>query len=249
MFFGGVSISGAGCIANDLWDRRFDTKVTRTKERPLAKGVIKTSTALGLLFLMLLLSFLVVLLIPIESRSTCLKLAFAALPLILIYPSAKRWFNFPQVLLAICWGFSVLIPWAAIEGSLSSDLSLLCCWLATIVWTFGFDTVYAMADIEDDNKLALKSSAITLGKNAKNVVSICYGATSLLMAISAFNSEINSIFWPFLITASYGMQKEVSNLKKKSIDLKSSTFGIHFRNQVYLGSLILLGLVFSNLVN
>ncbi len=122
---GGIFTSGAGCIANDLWDRRIDRKVARTMDRPLANKTVKISTALILLILMLFLSLLVVINLPQASRNICLLLAVLALPSVLLYPSAKRWFAYPQALLAICWGFSVLIPWAASEHSLSVSWPLI----------------------------------------------------------------------------------------------------------------------------
>ncbi len=247
ILLGGICISGAGCIANDLWDKRFDQKVSRTKERPLAKGLIKDSTAFLLLLAMLFLSFIITLFIPIENRNLCLKLACSALPLILIYPSAKRWFPLPQLILAICWGFSVLIPWAAIEGSITPNISLYCCWFATVFWTFGFDTIYAMADQKDDKKLSLKSSAITLNSNAINTVSICYLITSLLLMFSAINANINGIFWPFLLIASIGMNRETRLLKVLNGDISISMSSKHFRNQVLLGGLILCGLIVDKL--
>ena len=179
----------AGCIANDLWDRRFDGEVERTSSRPLARGAMKVSTAAALLVGTLILSLLVVLSLPQASLQLCLALALAALPPILLYPSAKRWFPFPQAVLALCWGFAVLIPWAAAEAELTASAALLGCWLATMLWTFGFDTVYAMADRRDDSRLGLRSSALTLGDSAVPAVRVCYGMTCLLLAIAATASR------------------------------------------------------------
>ena len=187
----------------------------------------------------------VVFLLPTSSQSLCLKLAGVALLPILIYPSSKRWFKYPQILLAICWGFAVLIPWAASESSLNGGLPLLTCWLATMIWTFGFDTVYAMADKNDDKELGLNSSAIALGTNAFKTVSICYALTSLLIAISALTQGIGIIFWPIWLLASIGMQREIISLTALKSNIKN--FGVHFRNQVFLGSLILLGLIVGNI--
>ena len=117
VLFGGLFISGAGCIANDIWDRQFDKKVTRTKERPLANGRVSLVSAWILLICLLFLSLFIVLSIPSVSRSLCLLLASISLPFIFLYPSTKRWFKYPQLILSICWGFSVLIPWAASESS------------------------------------------------------------------------------------------------------------------------------------
>ena len=194
IIFGGISVSGAGCIANDLWDRRFDKKVTRTENRPLAKGSINIKTGYFLLFFMLSISLIVVYLLPIESRDLCIRLSIISIFPILIYPSTKRWFKFPQIILAICWGFSVLIPWAATESNLAGGIPLLSCWLGTCLWTFGFDTVYAMSDKEDDKRIGLNSSALTLNEKANYIVSICYALTSVCLGISAYYAGVKWIF-------------------------------------------------------
>ena len=246
IILGGLFVSGAGCIANDIWDREFDKKVTRTKERPLANGKISLKAAWILLILFLFLSLFVVLLIPKDSRNLCLQLASLSIPFILLYPSAKRWFKYPQIILSICWGFSVLIPWAASESSLEGGITLLFCWLATIFWTFGFDTIYAMADEIDDQAIGLKSSAISLGTKSIKTVSFCYFISSCLLAIAAFKASLGLIFWPFWLISTLGMQREVFLLSSRPKGIKAS--GLHFSNQVRIGSLLLLGIILSKII-
>ncbi len=241
---GGVLVSGAGCIANDLWDKKIDAQVKRTQERPLATKRVRASTAITLLFFLLLASLQIIFLLPASSQPLCIYLAVISLIPILLYPSAKRWFKYPQALLSICWGFAVLIPWAAIESDLNGGLPLATCWLSTMVWTFGFDTVYAMADIDDDKKLGLNSSAIALGNKAFRTVSACYGMTSILIASSALTQGIGMLFWPIWIIATFGMQREIFVLKQQR--QKTRNFSRHFLHQVFLGSLILLGLILGS---
>ena len=238
---GGLLVSAAGCITNDLWDKKIDGQVSRTLNRPLAKGSIESSSAFILLLLCLILSLFVVINLPGYSRGLSLRLAMLALPLIVLYPSAKRWFPLPQALLAFCWGFAVLIPWGASEGNLNGGLPLLGTWLATIFWTFGFDTVYAMADKEDDQKIGLKSSAVLLGDRIELVVVITYALASIFLGLSAYLSGISLIFWPVWLIGSAGMQLEGNKLRKKINN--NSFYGTHFKNQVKLGALLLLGLV------
>ncbi len=246
IILGGLFVSGAGCIANDIWDRRFDKKVTRTKERPLANGKLSLKTAWILLIVMLFFSLLIVLSIPTESRNLCMLLGSLSLPFILLYPSAKRWFKYPQLILSICWGFSVLIPWAASESSLAGGVTLICCWIATVFWTFGFDTVYAMADEIEDKIIGLNSSAISLGEKSIKTVSFCYFLTCFLLAISAFKANLGLIYWPFWLITTLGMQREVLLLSSRLKGIKTS--GLHFRNQVRIGSLLLLGMILSKLI-
>jgi len=246
IILGGLLVSGAGCIANDIWDRQFDKKVARTKERPLANEKVSLRSAWILLTLFLFFSLFIVLSIPIDSRSLCLQLASLALPFILFYPSAKRWFKYPQLILSICWGFSVLIPWAASESSIKGSITLLFCWLATIFWTFGFDTVYAMADEIDDKAIGLKSSAISLGEKSIKTVSYCYLISSFLLALAAFKANLGLIYWPFWLISTLGMQREVCLLSSRTKGIQTS--GLHFTNQVRIGSLLLFGMVLSKVI-
>jgi 4-hydroxybenzoate polyprenyltransferase len=163
-----------------------------------------------------------------------------------LYPSAKRWFKYPQLILSICWGFSVLIPWAASESSIKGNITLLFCWLATIFWTFGFDTVYAMADEIDDKAIGLKSSAISLGEKSIKTVSYCYLISSFLLALAAFKANLGLIYWPFWLISTLGMQREVFLLSSRTKGIQTS--GLHFTNQVRIGSLLLFGMVLSKVI-
>ena len=246
---GGLAVSGAGCIANDLWDRRIDPKVERTRDRPLAAGRVSVGSAVALLLVCLLAALGVVLALPAAVRGTCLLLAVATLPPVLLYPSAKRWFPLPQLVLAFCWGFAVLIPWAAAGGfgGSSAGWPLLLTWLAAVVWTFGFDTVYAMSDRDDDRHLGVRSSALTLGTAAPTAVSLCYGVAALALAAAAVLQGLGGpLFWiPWGIAAA-GMQREAALLRRS--DLPRSAYGRHFARQVQLGALLLLALVLPTLV-
>ena len=243
IFLGGLLVSGFGCIANDIWDRGIDKKVIRTMNRPLAAKRISLRTAYGLLIIFILLSFLLTLSLPEEGRLLAICLAFISLPFIIFYPSAKRWFKYPQLILSFCWGFAVLIPWAAQEGNLNSFV-LLFCWIATLFWTFGFDTVYALADKKYDLELGINSSAITLKSNTKIVIQICYLVTGLSLSICAFLNNLSFIFWPFIIVITLLMQRDVINLYKTKNELIMQV-GKHFQNQVIYGCLILLGIIIS----
>ena len=242
---GALFTSGAGCIANDLWDKQIDKKVARTQTRPLAIGSVKNSSALFLLIFMLVLSLFIVFSFPLASRYICLKLAIIALVFILIYPSTKRWFKYPQAILSICWGFSALIPWAASQSTLNGGIPLIACWGATLIWTFGFDTVYAIADKEYDAILGLNSSVLSLKGNVIGPVASCYAITSFLLATAAISVQIKWIFWPAWLLASIGMQREIWLLK--NLDSTSSKFGTHFKNQVWLGGLLLMGFIMGRM--
>ena len=244
IIFGGLLVSGLGCVANDIWDKKIDQKVIRTQNRPLAANKLGLKTAYLILLFLILCSFFLTLSLPEKGRILSIALAFLALPIILIYPSSKRWFKYPQLILSICWGFAVLIPWAANEGNLKS-LVLLCCWLATIFWTFGFDTVYALADKKYDLEIGINSSAVNLKNNTKITIQICYFLTSAFLAICGFLNQVNFIFWPILLITAFLMQKDILKVfpeNKQSI----KNIGNHFKNQSIYGGVILLGIIIAS---
>jgi len=244
IIFGGLLVSGLGCVANDIWDKKIDQKVIRTQNRPLAANKLGLKTAYLILLFLILCSFFLTLSLPEKGRILSIALAFLALPIILIYPSSKRWFKYPQLILSICWGFAVLIPWAANEGNLKS-LVLLCCWLATIFWTFGFDTVYALADKKYDLEIGINSSAVNLKNNTKITIQICYFLTSAFLAICGFLNQLNFIFWAILLITAFFMQKDILKVfpeNKQSI----KNIGNHFKNQSIYGGVILLGIIISS---
>jgi 4-hydroxybenzoate polyprenyltransferase len=238
---GGLAVSGAGCIANDLWDRHIDRRVARTRSRPLASGALRPSTAVALLALMLAVAVAVVLALPAASRGLVIGLALACLPLVLLYPSAKRWSPLPQLVLALCWGFAVLIPWAAATAGLAASPALVGCWLATVLWTFGFDTVYAMPDRHDDARIGVRSSARTLGRHAPLAVTVCYGAAALLLGWAALGAGVGWPFWPLWALATAGLLREGHRLEGG--DGPAGRYARHFRDQVRLGALLLLALL------
>ena len=246
MLLGGLAVSAAGCIANDLWDRRIDPLVERTRDRPLAAGRVGVPVALALLLLCLLVALITVLSLPYPRRDLVLALAVAALPPVLLYASAKRWFAFPQLVLALCWGFAVLIPRAAASASLAGGWALALTWLATVLWTFGFDTVYAMSDRDDDRSVGVRSSALTLGDRAPLVVGLCYCLTCIALAYAALVQGIAvPAFWIPWGLASAGMVRESAALQRP--DLPRSAYGHHFTRQVWLGGLLLLALILPQL--
>ena len=244
IILGGLLVSGLGCVANDIWDKKIDQKVIRTQNRPLAANKLGLKTAYLILLFLILCSFFLTLSLPEKGRILSIALAFLALPIILIYPSSKRLFKYPQLILSICWGFAVLIPWAANEGNLKS-LVLLCCWLATIFWTFGFDTVYALADKKYDLEIGINSSAVNLKNNTKITIQICYFLTSAFLAICGFLNQLNFIFWAILLITAFFMQKDILKVfpeNKQSI----KNIGNHFKNQSIYGGVILLGIIIAS---
>jgi len=135
----------------------------------------------------------------------------------------------------------VLIPWAAVRGSLAGGWPLALAWAATLCWTFGFDTVYAMADRPDDRRVGIRSSALSLGSRAPLAVAIFYSATALALAGAALHAGVSAAFWPLWLLAAVLMQQQAATLRRA--DLPASAYGRHFQRQVQLGGLLLLALI------
>lgn len=190
---GAVVMRAAGCVVNDLWDRDLDAKVTRTRLRPLASGVISPRAAL--VFLAGLLA--VGLVILLHFNTLTIILGIMSLPLIALYPLMKRWTWWPQAFLGLTFNFGALMGWAALRGTI--DLPALALYVAGFFWTLGYDTIYAHQDREDDALVGIRSTALRLG--AHSFVWICgfYGAALALVCAAGLSRTV--AFPAFLIPA------------------------------------------------
>jgi 4-hydroxybenzoate polyprenyltransferase len=175
-FTGTVLMRSAGCVINDYADRDFDPHVERTKDRPIAAGVIRPAEALALAAVLMLLAFSLVLFL----NALTIKLAFAAAAIAVIYPFVKRVFPLPQAWLGIAFGFGIPMAYAAEWNALPRVAWLLL--LATMLWAIAYDTEYAMVDRDDDVKIGVKSSAILFGRHDVTGVMIAHALFLGLMA-------------------------------------------------------------------
>ena len=186
LFFtiGSILMRGAGCIINDLWDKDIDSKVTRTLNRPIANGTISTREAFVGLSLVLLLSVFILLYLPFNS----FIVALISLPLIALYPLAKRYTKFPQLALGIVFSWGVPLGWSATNTALTIDVVIL--YIATIAWVFGYDTIYSIQDKKDDIKLNINSTALTFDKHTRLAILLTY-----LFATILFLNVKSPSFW------------------------------------------------------
>ena len=179
---GAIVTRAAGCIINDMWDRRLDQLITRTSTRPLAAGTISMAQA-GLFLLAL---GLVGLFVLIQLPRPAIYVGLASLPLVVLYPLAKRVTWFPQFMLGLTFSWGVLLGWAAVTTSLP-PFPIILIYAGSVFWVFGYDTIYAIQDMEDDRTVGIKSSAlafnnrIRLGTGAAYVIAISLIATGLFM--------------------------------------------------------------------
>jgi 4-hydroxybenzoate polyprenyltransferase len=234
---GTIATSAAGCVVNDLWDRNIDPKVERTKQRPLAARSLSVKVGVGV---MLVAALCAAGLLPFLNGLSVL-LCVAAVPVIALYPAAKRVFPVPQLVLAIAWGFAVLIPWSAAINPPSLDLPAWLLWGAVVLWTLGFDTVYALADREDDRRLGIHSSALFFGDLAPQAIGAFYAGTALLLAYTALALELNIGFWLTLFGAIGLWVRQYLRLSDRQ--LSRAAYGKMFAENVTIGFVLLAGML------
>jgi len=154
---GAIAMRGAGCTFNDIVDRDFDDQVERTRSRPIPSGQVSVKQAAMFLIGLCLLGLVILL----QLREMAIIYGIASLGLVAIYPFMKRFTYWPQIFLGFAFNWSALVGWAAITGEVPLAAWLL--WFGGILWTLGYDTIYAHQDKEDDVRIGVKSTALKLG--------------------------------------------------------------------------------------
>lgn len=247
IILGSLATSAGGCIVNDLWDRNIDPKVQRTRNRPLASRALSVQVGM----LVALIAFGCAWGLSLYLNPLTFWLCVAAVPVIILYPLAKRVFPLPQLVLAIAWGFAVLISWSAVScGATAAPTPCLgqatwLLWGATLLWTLGFDTVYAMPDREDDRRLGVNSSALFFGRFVAQAIALCFVGTALLLAALGSSMQLGLAFWLALVGAGVGWAWQSYRLCQRTIP--SGTYAQIFRQNVWIGFLLLIGMVLGAL--
>ncbi|XP_042004340.1 4-hydroxybenzoate polyprenyltransferase, mitochondrial-like, partial [Salvia splendens] len=187
---GALLLRGAGCTINDLLDRDIDTKVARTRSRPVASGVLSPFRGLCFLGFQLLLGLEILLQLNNYSR----VLGASSLLLVFSYPLMKRLTYWPQAYLGLTFNWGALLGWAAVRGSL--DLSVVIPLYASgVFWTLVYDTIYAHQDKEDDMRVGVKSTALRFGDSTKVWISGFGAACISSLALSGLNANLE---WPLM---------------------------------------------------
>ena len=184
-FAGSVLMRSAGCIVNDIVDRNFDKSVKRTKNRPIASG--KVSISIASIYVIILCSF--AFLVLINFNYLTIILAMASMPLAFTYPLMKRFTYWPQFFLGITFNYGLILGWSSVQENLS--LTPLIFYLGAIFWTLGYDTIYGLQDIKDDEIIGIKSTSIKFKNSAKTFVGVCYSLCVLFILILCFMLEID----------------------------------------------------------
>jgi 4-hydroxybenzoate polyprenyltransferase len=180
---GAVTMRGAGCTFNDIIDRDLDAQVARTRSRPLPAGDISVRQAVAWLALLCCIGLAVLL----QFNWFTVVLGASSLIVVAIYPFMKRVMGMPQIVLGLAFSWGALVGWSAVFGSLALAPVLL--YAAAVFWTVGYDTIYAMQDLEDDAIVGIRSSARTFAGHTQLGVAGCYAAAVLCAGGAAYAAE------------------------------------------------------------
>ena len=189
---GTILMRSAGCCVNDVADREFDKHVKRTAQRPVTTGAVAVREALVLGAVLALLAFLLVL----TTNAAAIAWSFAALAVAIAYPYAKRYVSMPQAVLGVAFSFGIPMAFAAVQGRVPLLAWVLL--LGNLFWVLAYDTEYAMVDRDDDLRIGIKTSAITLGSADVPVIMACYAAAIIVWALVLVGRVP---LWTVLLTA------------------------------------------------
>ena len=237
-FLGSVLMRSAGCIVNDILDRKFDEKVFRTKNRPIASGKISVKLALLYSTFLCLTAFLVL----INFNLFTIIIALASMPLAFTYPLMKRFTYWPQLFLGVTFNYGLILGWTSINAEINLLPVIFYC--GAIFWTLGYDTIYGFQDIKDDEIIGIKSTSIKFKSNPIIFLYVCYTLFLLsLIAIGYLNefSRLYFIFLSLIIYHMYFFQLRKFKSTNPSICLKI------FKSNNFLGALILILLFIGKL--
>ena len=237
-FLGSVLMRSAGCIVNDILDRKYDAKVFRTKDRPIASG--KVSVNLAIIYSVVLCFF--ALLVLLNFNLYTIILALGSMPLAFTYPLMKRFTYWPQLFLGITFNYGLILGWTAVEGGI--NLIPILFYLGAIFWTLGYDTIYGYQDIKDDEIIGLKSTSIKFKKKPYAFVFSCYLIYLLSLFITGYFMNLNKyslIFFILILIQMFYFQ-----IKKLKIEEPTSCLKV-FKSNNLLGLIVFLSLIIGKL--
>ena len=190
---GSILMRSAGCIINDITDKKFDQKVERTKNRPIASEKISIKLALLYALVLCFCAFLIL----INFNLLTIVLALASIPFAFSYPLMKRFTYWPQLFLGITFNYGLVLAWISINNSIS--LTPILFYIGAIFWTLGYDTIYGYQDIKDDEIIGIKSTSIKFKNNPKTFLTLCYSFLLISLILIGILMNFSNIFYLFLI--------------------------------------------------
>ena len=184
-FLGSVLMRSAGCIFNDIVDKNLDKKVKRTQKRPIASGKISILESFSFVVFLCLIALLILL----QFNWLTIILGLGSMILAFTYPYMKRITYWPQLFLGLTFNWGIIMGWSSITNNISLEPLIL--YFGAIFWTLGYDTIYGLQDIKDDEIIGIKSTSIKFKNSAKTFVGVCYTLCVLFILILCFMLEID----------------------------------------------------------
>ena len=230
---GALVMRGAGCAYNDYVDRDIDARVERTASRPLPSGQVSPAETLAFVAVLGLIGLVVLL----QFNAFTIQLGMASLLIVLVYPFTKRLTYWPQVVLGLAFNWGALLGWTAAKGSLAA--APLALYAGSVLWTVGYDTIYAHQDKEQDLMLGLKSTALRFGEATANWVGGLYAGALVLWTIAGVLAGAHLVFFCTIAFVALQMAWQVTTLDTSD----ASNCLRRFRSNRDVGAAIFLGLV------
>ena len=235
---GSILMRSAGCIINDIADKKFDKLVKRTKNRPIASN--KVSIKLGLFYASVLCLF--AFLVLINFNLFTIILALGSMPLAFTYPLMKRYTYWPQLFLGFTFNYGLILGWTYIKSNI--DIIPLILYTGAIFWTLGYDTIYGFQDIKDDEIIGVKSTSIKFKNKPKKFLILCYLFLTMSLFIIGYLMNFNTFFYIgliLIIAHLFIYQIKLFNSKNKKNCLKI------FKSNNLIGFLILLNIIIGKI--
>ena len=233
-FLGAVLMRSAGCIVNDILDKNFDSRVSRTKNRPIASEKISIKQGLFYASFLCLLAFLIL----INFNYFTIIIALASMPLAFTYPLMKRFTYWPQLFLGITFNYGLILGWSSISSNVENIPIIF--YFGAIFWTLGYDTIYGFQDIKDDEIIGLKSTSIKFKNDPYTFLYLCYSIFAISLIIVGYLLKMNIFYYIMLVPVIFQMfylQLYKLNISDPPTCLKT------FKSNNFLGILIFITLV------
>jgi len=227
-FFGAVLMRSAGCIVNDIVDRKLDKKVKRTKKRPLAANLISVQKAFLYVIVLCALAFCIL----VQFNFLTIVLGLASMTLAFSYPFMKRITYWPQLFLGLTFNWGIIMAWTSLSNYLTLDIFII--YFAAIFWTLGYDTIYGAQDIVDDEIIGVKSTSIKFKSMLKKFVSINYLITITTLMLFFLNNSQSTIFLIPLVAFAFTLIYQIIIFDKRNSITCLNSFKINNISGFYL---------------
>ena len=236
---GSILMRSAGCIVNDIMDKKFDKKVARTKNRPIASKKISIKLALTYAALLCALAFIVL----INFNSLVIILALGSMPLAFTYPLMKRFTYWPQLFLGITFNYGLILGWLSVNNEFVYVPIIF--YFGAIFWTLGYDTIYGFQDIKDDEIIGLKSTSIKFKNNPINFLLLCY--TILIIILISLGLMMNFKYLYFLFLGLPILHLIFFQIKQLNIKEPDKCLKI-FKSNNFFGFLVYINILIGKLI-